>query len=100
MSPVLAMRSSGGLTINLGIVKTTNCVMASALPMEFAALHTYTPESPAVVLTSERYPSLERLRVLERLEKSRDHVTVGEGNPVAMHFGNITSFPSMTYIGR
>ena len=96
---MFAMRSSGGLTINLGIVKTTNCVMTSALPMEFAALHIYTPESPAVVLTTERCPSLKKLRVLGRLKKSRDHVTLGEGNPVAMHFGKITSFPSVTYMG-
>lgn len=40
------------------------------------------------------------LRLSGRLWKTRDHVIVGEGNPVAMHEGKAKSFPSMTYIGR
>ena len=99
-SPVLTMSSSGGLTINLGITKTTNCVMTRALPIELAASHKYTPESPAVVLTMERVPSLEKLRLCGRLANTRVHVTVGDGNPVATHLGKVTLVPSVTYIAR
>ena len=97
---MLTISSSGGLTINLGITKTTNWVMTRAFPIELAASHTYTPESPAVVFTMERVSPLEKLRLCGRLENTRDHVTVGEGNPVAMHLGKVTLVPSMTYIAR
>lgn len=68
--------------------------------MKFVALHMYTPESPAVMLTMVKFPVLEKLRSSGRLGNTRDHVIVGEGNPVAMHDGNVKSFPSNTYIGR
>lgn len=68
--------------------------------MKFLASHTYIPESPAVVLTMVRFPAFEKVRLTGRRRKTRDHVIVGEGNPVAMHVGKLTSFPSMTYIGR
>ena len=92
--------SSGGFTTNLGIARTTSCVMTRALPIAFVASHTYIPESPVVLLTMVRLPLVEKLRLSGRLEKIRDHVTVGKGNPVAMHFGKAASFPSMTYIER
>ena len=94
------MSSSGGFTVNLGMDRTTNCVMALALPIKFVASHTYIPESPTVVLTMVKFSFLEKLRFSGRLEKTRDQVTVGIGNPVAMHVGKATSFPSMTYSER
>ena len=84
--------------MKLGTVRTTNCVMTRALPMVFTASHTYIPESKVVVLTMVRLPSLAKLRLAGRLEKTRDHVTVGKGYPKAMHFGKSASFPSVTYI--
>ena len=47
-----------------------------------------------------KFPSLEKLRLSDRLWNTLDHVIVGEGSPVAMHDGKVKSFPSMTYIGR
>ena len=63
--------------------------------MKFVASHTYIPESAAVVLTMVKFP----FRFSGRLGNTRDHVIVGEGNPVAMHDGKVKSFPSNTYIG-
>ena len=68
--------------------------------MKFVASHMYIPESSAVVLTMLKFPFLEKLRCSVRLGNTRDHVIVGEGNPVAMHDGKAKSFPSKTYIGR
>ena len=97
---MLIVSCSGGFTVNLGIDRITSCVMTRALPMKFAASHTYIPESSTVVLTIVRFPFLEKLRLAGRLENTRDHVMVGEGNPDAMHFGKVISFPSMTYMER
>ena len=84
--------------MKLGTVRTTNCVMTRALPMVFTASHTYIPESPVVVLTIVRLPLLAKLRLSGKLEKTRDHVTIGKGCPKAMHFGKNASFPFVTYI--
>ena len=68
--------------------------------MKFVASHRYIPESSAVVLTMVKFPFVEKLRSFGSLGNTRDHVIVGEGNPVAMHDGKAKSFPSKTYTGR
>ena len=68
--------------------------------MKFVAWHMYNPESLAVVLAIVKFPFLEKLPFPAGLGNTRDHLIVGEGNPVAMHDGKVKSFPSNTYIGR
>ena len=100
MSPAVTTRFFGGFAVNRGIVRTTSCIISRVLPMKFVASHMYIPESPAVVLTMLKFAFLEKLRCSGRLGNTRDHVIVGEGNPVAMHDGKAKSFPSKTYVGR